>query len=213
MRVAIYARVSTEDKGQDTENQITQLKDYIAAMKWELIDQFVDHVSAGGVVKPQYDRMLVAAYQKKFDLLLFWSLDRLTREGVLATLKYLEKLAAYGIEWKSFTEQYLDSTGIFKDAVISILATIARQEKIRIGERTKAGMARAKAKGIQLGRKAVTQTGRKKKGKNLPIANLSEIQRLRGEGKSLREVASLTGISKSAIDRLLSQKGENSLAA
>jgi DNA invertase Pin-like site-specific DNA recombinase len=75
--------------------------------------------------------MFADARAGKFDLVLFWSLDRLSREGVAATLNHLEKLTSYGVGWRSHTEEYLDSTGLFKDAVIAILATIAKQERIR----------------------------------------------------------------------------------
>jgi hypothetical protein len=66
--------------------------------------------------------MFADAQARKFDLILFWSLDRLSREGVPATLAHLERLTAAGVEWRSFTEGYLDSTGPFKDAVIAIPA-------------------------------------------------------------------------------------------
>jgi DNA invertase Pin-like site-specific DNA recombinase len=69
-------------------------------------------------------------------VLLFWSLARLSREGVLETLQHLQRLTSYGIAWRSFTEQYLDSTGIFREAVIGILAAIAKQERVRPAERT-----------------------------------------------------------------------------
>jgi len=73
--------------------------------------------------------MFKAASQRKFDVLLFWSLDRLSREGVLETLQHLNRLTSHGVNYRSFTEQYFDSCGIFKDAVISILATVAKQER------------------------------------------------------------------------------------
>lgn len=79
---------------------------------------------------------------RRFDLVLFWSLDRLSREGVSATLNHLERLTASGVEWRSFTEEYLDSTGLFKDAVIAILAVIAKQERIRRSERASVAIAK-----------------------------------------------------------------------
>ncbi len=96
--------------------------------------------------------MLLHASQRKFDVLLFWSLDRLTREGTLATLQYLERLTSYQVGYKSFTEPYLDSCGTFKDVVISLLATMAKQERIRMGERVRAGIAQARRAGKRLGR-------------------------------------------------------------
>ncbi len=61
--------------------------------------------------------------------MLFWSRDRFNREGVLETPQHLRKLNGYGVNWRSFTEQYFDSCGVFKDAVLSILATIGKQER------------------------------------------------------------------------------------
>jgi len=87
---------------------------------------------------------------------LFWALDRFSREGVLPTLHHLQRLDSWGVAWRSYTEQYLDSTGIFKDAVVSIMATIAKQENIRRSERILAGLARAKRNGSRLGRPQVS---------------------------------------------------------
>jgi DNA invertase Pin-like site-specific DNA recombinase len=94
-------------------------------------------------------------YRHVQDLVLFWSLDRLSREGVLQTLNYLNRLSSYGVGYRSFTEQYFDSCGIFREAVIAILATVAKQERLRISERTKAGLESARRKGVPLGRRRV----------------------------------------------------------
>ena len=89
---------------------------------------------------------------RKWDLLLFWALDRFTREGTLATLKYLELLESYGVRWRSFTEPWIDSAGPFRDVVISLLASLAKQERVRISQRVRAGLERAKATGTRSGR-------------------------------------------------------------
>jgi DNA invertase Pin-like site-specific DNA recombinase len=65
------------------------------------------------------------AAQRRFDVLLFWALDRFSRDGVLETLNYLQRLTSYGINWRSHLEKYLDSTGMFRDAVIAIPAAVA----------------------------------------------------------------------------------------
>jgi len=84
--------------------------------------------------------------------LLFWSLDRLSREGTVATLNHLQRLTGYGVNYRSFTEQYLDSTGMFNEAVIGILAAVAKQERVRLSERTIAGLQRDRAHGRVSGR-------------------------------------------------------------
>lgn len=73
--------------------------------------------------RPNFKRMFDAASRREFDLVLFCALDRFSREGVLPTLHHLQRLDGYGVAWRSYTEQYLDSTGVFKDAVISIMTT------------------------------------------------------------------------------------------
>jgi DNA invertase Pin-like site-specific DNA recombinase len=134
--------------------------------------------------------MFEDASRRKFDLLLFWALDRLSREGVLPTLRYLERLTSYGVEWRSFTEQFFDSCGPFRDAVISIMATLARMERVKRSERTKAGLAIARAKGKILGRpKTLTATPR-------------DVRRLRASGHSFRAAARKLGISLRSVQRL-----------
>jgi DNA invertase Pin-like site-specific DNA recombinase len=82
----------------------------------------------------EFKKLFADAYQRKFDLVLFWSLDRFSHEGALPTLQHLSLLESYGVGYKSYTEQYLDSTGIFKDAVISILAIVAKPARVRLNE-------------------------------------------------------------------------------
>ena len=139
-RVALYARVSTKDGRQDTENQLIALREDCAKQGWGIAGEYVDHETGGTSKRPHFQRMFADARQRKFDLVLFWSLDRLSREGVSATLNHLERLTAAGVEWRSFTEQYLDSCGLFRDAVLSILATIAKQERVRRSERASAAI-------------------------------------------------------------------------
>jgi DNA invertase Pin-like site-specific DNA recombinase len=189
VRVAIYARVSTKDKGQDTENQLVQLREFATKQGWTASREYIDRETGSKSDREQFQAMFADASKRKFDLLLFWSLDRLSREGVLETLQHLNRLTSCGIGYKSFTEQYFDSCGIFKDAVISILATVAKQERVRLSERTKAGLAIARSKGRQIGR---------------PRLNVqsSDIARLRSSGLSLRAIGRELGISEGSVRNL-----------
>jgi len=150
MKTALYARVSTKDK-QEVENQLCQLRQFAVSQGWAIVAEYVDHETGGTSERSQFQAMFKAASQRKFDMLLFWALDRLSREGALETLQYLNRLTGYGINWRSYTEQYLDSTGVFRDAVISILAVVAKQERIRRSERTKASIERRRALGFRVG--------------------------------------------------------------
>lgn len=151
MRVALYARVSTRDK-QDNENQLAALRGFCHRQGWQIVHEYVDRASGKRSDREQFTKMFQDAAQRQFDLVLFWSLDRFSREGVLETLNHLKRLDSHGVGFRSFTEQYLDSCGMFKDAVLSILATIAKQERVRLSERVRAGLARAKREGRVGGR-------------------------------------------------------------
>ena len=147
MRVAIYARVSTRDKGQDVFNQVSQLRDLCVREGWTIVREYEDHDSGSRADRIQFQQMLRDAAAKNFDLVIFGSLDRLTREGTLATLKYLKELESYGVCWRSLMEPWINSAGPFRDVVISPLASLAKQEQVRISERVRAGLSRAKAGG------------------------------------------------------------------
>ena len=190
MRIALYARVSTRDKGQDTENQLAQLRQFAATQGWNVAHEYVDRATGKHSDREQFQRLFEAASQRQFDVVLFWSLDRFSREGVRETLDHLERLTNYGVGWRSFTEQYLDSCGIFKDAVLAILAVIAKQERVRLSERTLAGLARARKQGRIGGRPKAVYDRRK-------------AERLREAGKTLTEIAEQVGVSKSTVCRLL----------
>jgi DNA invertase Pin-like site-specific DNA recombinase len=93
-RVALYARVSTKDGRQDTENQMIALREYCSKQGWGIAAEYVDHETGGTSKRPHFQRMFADARARKFDLVLFWSLDRLSREGVSATLGHLERLTS-----------------------------------------------------------------------------------------------------------------------
>jgi len=135
--IALYARVSTKDKGQDHENQLRELRAFVerkASEGWTLVHEYVDKASAKTAERPAFRKMLEAASRKEYDMVLFWSLDRFSREGVLETLQHLKALTSHGVEWFSYREEYLRSIGPFRDAVLAILAAIAKQERVRLSE-------------------------------------------------------------------------------
>lgn len=193
MNIALYARVSTKDKGQDHENQLRELRDFVERKTsdgWVLAKEYVDRASGKTADRPAFRRMFEDASRKEFDLVLFWSLDRFSREGVLETLQHLQKLTSHGVEWFSYREEYLRSVGIFRDAVLAILACIAKQERIRISERVNAGLSRARAEGKALGRpKAAVRHER--------------VLGLRDRGLSIRQIADETSVSAMTIQRIL----------
>ena len=100
MRTALYARVSTRDKGQDSENQLRQLRQFAATQGWEITAEYVDRASGKRDDRDQFQKMFAAASRRDFDVLLFWSLDRLSREGTVETLNHLQRLNNYGVNYR-----------------------------------------------------------------------------------------------------------------
>jgi DNA invertase Pin-like site-specific DNA recombinase len=196
--VALYARVSTKDKGQETENQLRQLREFAAKQGWQIVSEYVDKATGKRSDREQFQKMFDDASRREFDVLLFWSLDRLSREGVVETLNHLQRLTGYGVNYRSFTEQYLDSTGIFKEAVIGILAAIAKQERVRLSERTVAGLERARAQAKKDGRQWAI--GRPK-AEDDPFL-MTKFRELREDGASVRKIAAQLGISTTTVQKL-----------
>jgi DNA invertase Pin-like site-specific DNA recombinase len=190
MNIALYSRVSTKDKGQDVQNQLRQLREFCAKQEWPIVREFADHASGKRGDRVEFQAMFAAASRREFDLVLFWSLDRFSREGVYETLQHLQRLTGYGVGYRSFTEQYLDSCGLFKDAVISILATIAKQERVRLSERTVAGLQRARQQGRVGGRPRI-------------VCDRDKLAEMRRSGLSLGQIAAQMGLSKTTVARMV----------
>src|SRR5258707_8898987 len=157
IRTAYYLRVSTE--AQELENQRREILPFIDRRGWKLVHTFEDVMSGRKREKdrPGFAAMFKSAHQRKFDILVFWALDRLTREGTRATLNYLQRLESKGVDYVSYQEQWLDSTGPFRDVMIAMFASLAKQERARISERTVAGLNVARANGKRLGRPPLSQ--------------------------------------------------------
>ena len=184
-RVLIYGRVSTAGE-QDVQNQIVQLRGYADAQGWQIVDVVTDVASGSKDASERtgLGKVLTMAHQKRFDVLLFWSMDRFSREGSRKTIAYLTQLESFGVDFHSFTEPYLSTLGVFSDAIIALLSALAKQERLRIGERTRAGLQRAVANGKTLGRPR-TAGGR-----------IEQARQLRAGGLSFSKIGERLGVSK-----------------
>jgi DNA invertase Pin-like site-specific DNA recombinase len=155
MRVAIYARVSSLDKGQDPENQLRELRAWCVNSSHTIVQEYVEHETGGkGADKrKRFAALFEDAAKRKFDCVLFWALDRFSREGMAQTIGHLQRLNSYGVSFHSYTEPHLatDNESV-RNILLALLSSLAKVEAQKISERTKAGMARAKAKGAKIGR-------------------------------------------------------------
>jgi DNA invertase Pin-like site-specific DNA recombinase len=156
MKIVIYARVSKEEGSQnmqDPENQLIPLRKFAESMGWIINREFIDYASGGSANRPAFQEMLAEVRQRHIDLILIWALDRFSREGMTNTLSYIKQLKQYKCGLKSLQESWLDTSQEgMTELLVAILAWVANEEKKRISERTKAGLAKLKSKGWKLGR-------------------------------------------------------------
>jgi DNA invertase Pin-like site-specific DNA recombinase len=198
VKAAIYARISKKDSKQDTENQTLQLRVYAEKMGWEIVEEYVDRASGKTADRAQFKRMFNDARNREFDVVLFWAIDRFSREGTYETLRHLKMLTDYGVMWRSHQEQYIDSTGPFAEAIIGFVAAIARQERVRLSERVKAGLERVRKNGSESGK----PIGRPKAEDNDPKL-MARFEDLHESGLSIRRMAVELGVSPNTVYSLM----------
>ena len=155
MRAALYARVSTSERGQDPELQLAAMRQLVAARGWEAAE-YVDRASAADLRgRRAWRQLLEDARLHRIDLVLVWKLDRFARSA-LDALQWLQQLDSAGVGLKILTQE-IDTTTSAGRLVFTVLAAVAEMERELIRERVKAGMAQARARGRRLGRPPRTQ--------------------------------------------------------
>jgi DNA invertase Pin-like site-specific DNA recombinase len=185
MKISIYARISKDSS--DLDNQLLVLRDYCKKMNYEIVNEYTDIISGAATNRQQFNKMLIDASKRKFDMLLFYALDRFSRAGTRETIRFLQMLDDYGVSYKSYTEQYIDSSGIFKDVIIALLSTLAKQERIRISERVKAGLEKSRQQGRIGGRPP------------MDAYKISQIRKLKTDGKSIVAISKSLKISRGSV--------------
>jgi len=180
-RVALYARVSTVDKGQDPETQLLALREYAARRGWTPVGEYIDYASGTRDDRPQYQALLLAAARKRqIDVVLVWRYDRFARSPQ-ALVRALNEFHGLGVDFISYQEN-IDTTTPQGELIFTVMASLAQFESALISERVKAGMARAKAQGKLISR--------------APIAEelQARIAALYAEGHSIHQISKQLGI-------------------
>ena len=157
-RVATYCRVSTAD--QTAVNQLPEVE-ALASIRGQIVLREVETESAAKV-RPKFESLLQAAKRKEFDVLVVWSLDRFGR-SLAGNVRDIEALTSCGVDVVSCREPWLDTGGPVRELLIAIFSWVAQQERARLIERTKAGMARAKAEGKKVGGRKLGARNKSKK--------------------------------------------------
>jgi len=110
-----------------------------------------------------FARLIDDARQRRFQALLVWALDRLSREGALAILSLVHRLSTCGVKVLSYQESWTEAPGELAELLYAPTGWVARMESQRRSERTKAGLARVKAQGKRLGRPPGSKDKRKRR--------------------------------------------------
>lgn len=192
--VGVYARVSSKRR-QHTDNQLLQIREFCERRGWPIAQEYIDRESgaAGRDKRPALDKMMRDAHLGRFNQLVIFALDRLTREGIAQTFDYVRRLKQSGVELCSVTEELFNTAGPNGELFLAMAAWIAEQERVRHVERIRAGQQRAREQGKTFGapRKQV---------------NIQRLRALRESGKSWRQVQKITGVAKSTARRRLKAK-------
>jgi DNA invertase Pin-like site-specific DNA recombinase len=191
IRVAIYIRVSTLE--QNTDNQSIELNKYCIS-RGRYTKMYIDKVSGCKESRPQFDIMLNDAHKRKFDIVLVWKLDRLSR-SLKHLLNTLDLLNSLNIGFISYSDNF-DTTTAQGKLMFSIVGAFAEFERSLIQERVKLGLKRAVANGAKLGRPKIN-------------INKYHILHLRNEGRSLRDIGEQLKISYVTVRNII-KNGEMS---
>lgn len=184
-KVAIYARVSTNDKGQDIGLQLKDLRAYAMAREWNIFDEYADIGESGAKDKrPELNRLIDDAKKRKIDGILVWRLDRFGR-SLKHLILTLEELNTLGIAFVSYKEN-LDFSSATGKLMFHLLGAFAEFERELTRERVKAGLKNAKDNGKALGRPPVR-------------IDLEAVKVMRANNVSLNKIAEELNISKSTL--------------
>ena len=194
-RAAIYARVSTNNHGQDVAVQTRDLEHFATARGWQLVDSYLDvGISGAKDSRPELDRLMRDAHKRRFDTVIVWRFDRFAR-SVSHLLRALETFNALGIAFVSLSEQ-MDTTTPTGKMIFTVLGAVAELERSLIVERVRAGLRNARAKGKRLGRPPVA-------------VDRARIASLRGQGLAWATIAGQLGIGEGTARRAASASAKN----
>ena len=189
-KVALYARVSTSNNGQNPENQLLDLRKFIAHRGFEIYKEYVDEgISGAKDSRPALNELMNDAKKRRFDAVAVWKFDRFGR-STKHLIQSLELFRSLKIDFISFQENVDTSTAMGK-LVFEVMAALAEFERSLIQERVKSGLRRAKSKGKTLGRPKA----------KVDVTRAKEMQ---DRGYSLRQIANEMDVPRSTLSRLLS---------
>jgi DNA invertase Pin-like site-specific DNA recombinase len=192
MKAAIYARISTTNHGQDVSMQTRELRDYCERRGFEIVGEYTDvGISGSKDSRPELNRLMADAKQRRFDAVCVWKLDRFGR-SLRHLVNALADLESLGVSFISIKDN-LDLSTPSGRLMFQIIGAMAEFERALIQERVKAGLRNARAKGKTLGRPR-------------RVVDAVKISSLRSQGRSVREIAKELGYSRSLVHKTLAKR-------
>ena len=206
MRVALYARVSTDDKGQDPEVQLEALRNLASIRGYEIVQEYVDYASGRDGNRPRFKEMMESASRHEFDAIMALRVDRVMR-SVVNLREIISKLQTYRVKLL-LTDLEFDPDNPTSNLILNVVSSIAEWEREIIAQRTKEGMAHTRVKGSKIGRPKV----------KIP---LTTVALMRMNGMSWSSISDAIDIPKSTLlsnkeqiqNRILELSCENSTDA
>jgi DNA invertase Pin-like site-specific DNA recombinase len=192
-RAVLYLRVSTTD--QTTANQERELREVASRMGCEITRVYKDHGISGAKGRdrrPEFDRLLRDAAQRRFDVVMAWSVDRLGR-SLQDLISFLSELHALHIDL-FLHQQGLDTATPSGKAMFQMMGVFAEFERAMIAERVRVGLRRAKGEGKRLGRPRIAPELEKR------IQTALNERGRTGEG--VRGIAKRFGVDPSTVQRI-----------
>ena len=195
LRVGLYGRVSTTGHDQDVGLQLEELRQVAAQRGWVIVDEYVDEgISGSKESRPGLDQMMEDARAGKLNVVAVWKLDRLGR-SLQHLLGLLDELTSINVQFVSLRDTGIDTTSATGRLLFQVLGAFAEFERAMIQERVVAGVRRAQDKGVHCGRPKVDMDLR-------PALALLE------QGRGLKQVSVILGLSRSTLRRRLADAGE-----
>jgi DNA invertase Pin-like site-specific DNA recombinase len=192
-RVALYARVSTSNGHQDPEMQLRELREYADRRGWQVVDEYTDNgVSGSKESRPELNRLMADAHQRRFDAILVWKIDRFGR-SLKHLVNALADLGAYGVAFVSLRDN-LDLSTPSGRLMFAVIGAMAEFERALIQERVKAGLRNARAKGKRIGRPRA------------PL-DMKRLANLRSEGWGWNRIAADLGVGPGTVLRAAERAG------
>jgi DNA invertase Pin-like site-specific DNA recombinase len=192
-KVALYARISTNNLNQNVDRQLHEVRDFCKKMQYEIVEEYVDEGYARTTRnRPALDKLIKDARQRKFRLVVSDELSRFAGTPALL-MNLLEELKLWNVHLVSVKEG-IDTSNAMGELVATLLSAISKMELYNISHRVKSGIANAKRKnGGIWGRRT-----------NLTPETYKTILQKRDEGWGIKKLAKMFSVSHQTIRKVLS---------